>query len=1234
MTSDMLHPRPSARRFLSLGYWLARRRIAQGFDASYYRRCNPDVAGSGRNPLSHFMDYGWREGRNPASDFDSLWYLKHNPDVAAAGINPYLHYLRYGRAEGRPGRPEAVEQRGISGIAAEFDGAWYASCFPDGKAPKDPLNHYLTKGWREGFDPNSWFSTRRYLARNPDVVAAGVNPFVHYLNQGRSENRPLGTSSAGTSALYEAQAKATAPGPDYEEFDPKIAARGTKQAKVIAYYLPQFHAIAENDENWGKGFTEWRNVARALPRFKGHHQPRLPRDLGFYSLDAGETYRRQIEMAAQAGIHAFCFYHYWFNGRRVLETPVERMLADPTLDFPFVLMWANENWTRTWDGQESQVLLSQDYRPEDDEALVADFARHFADPRYMRVNGRPLLFIYRPGSIPDAGTRIAHWREMFRDTHGTDPIIAMAQGFGDSDPRAFGLDGAIEFPPHKLALGAPTINARLQMLDANFTGHVIDYDHVVSVAASEPVPDYPLIRCTVPHWDNEARRPARGFMLHGSTPAKFRGWMDQSIEFARENPFHGEPIVAVNAWNEWAEGAYLEPDVMNGAAYLNALSEAVHGCRRPDILAAGHMLLVGHDANRNGAQTLLLHLGRVLTRRFGIKVEYLLTRGGPMLDAYRAVAPVTVLPGEISRHSAVIDGFAERGFSRALTNTTAAGPLVPILKQKGFAVISLVHELPRLIETYGLAKAAQMIAGAADHVVFPAEIVRDGFTAISGPIAKTTLIRPQGLYRADLLELPRDPHALRQREGLPEDAKIVIGMGFGDLRKGIDRFCATALAMVQADDTLRFVWVGDVPPDIRDWVLADLAAAGLADRLTITGHTEDVALWLQGADLFFLTSREDPFPSVVLEAMALGLPVVGYKGCGGCDELIRSHGALVDPGDFAAALAMIARLLAAPPAAKAMAAAERRKIIAADYAFDRYAFDLVRTVSPDIPALSVVVPNYNYARYLPERLDTIFRQTLPLRDVIVLDDASTDDSLAVIEATAKRANRDIRLLPAAQNSGSPFHQWRSGMSKVTSDYVWIAEADDLAEPDLAERLVRALDDSGADLAFADMWQIDEAGRRLGDSYRAYLEGRETGAFAGDFTIAGRDFLTRHLAVKNVILNASGVVFRTSALKRALTSVGSELDTYAVAGDWRLYAEICLQGGGVAYVASALNGHRRHATSVTHALKAARHLAEIEQVQGLIAARLPLGPEIRKAQAAHLAECGRVLGVDRSQDKAA
>ena len=1220
----MLFPlrRLSPRRMAEL------RMVGRNFDRAFYLRSNPDVALSGVDPLVHFVDYGWRENRNPNPAFDLSGYCQAHPGLAAKGGNPFVHYLKQNRRSVVPKRASDATAR--AAIAAEFDGAWYASCFADGAAPTDPVGHYLTTGWREGRDPNPWFSTRHYLARNADVAAAGVNPFYHYITQGRTEGRPFGPAATKTPDVYRLHAEATQPGPDYEEFDPAVRAGRNPRAKVIAYYLPQFHATPENDAFWGTGFSEWRNVARGLPRFKGHLQPRLPRDLGYYDLSAGDTYRRQIEMAAAAGIHAFCFYYYWFNGQRVLDRPVEAMLADPTLDFPFTLMWANENWTRTWDGAESEVLLAQDYRPEDDVALIDDWARHFADPRYMRVDGRPLFFLYRPGAIPDAAARIATWRKLLARRHGLEPVMVMVQGFGDTDPRLYGLDGAIEFPPHKLAADIKPINQKLDFYDPGFAGHVIDYDAVVEAAAAEPVPDYPLIRCSVPSWDNEARRPGRGYCLHGATPAKFTGWMRQSIDFATENPFFGETIVAVNAWNEWAEGAYLEPDVHHGGAYLNALSRAVHLPALPVGAGREKLLLVGHDANRNGAQTLLLHLAERLTRQMGFEVHILLAAGGPMVAEYQSVAKTTVLGPDAA---ATIGRLKADGFRGAITNTTATGGLVPLLKDAGLRVVSLIHELPRVIDSYGLTEAARQIASGSDTVVFPATVVRDAFRTVAGEFAGEVLVRPQGLYKHDLTEAAPSRAKARAEFKLSRKSRLVIGMGYADLRKGIDRFISTAITMCARDRDLHFVWLGDADATTRDWHLPEIAAAGLTDRIRLTGHVGDVAPWLVAADLFFMTSREDPFPSVVLEALAMGLPVVGYEGTGGCDDLIRRHGALAPADEPGAAAREIRRLLSQPAAASRAEAAERQREIAENFRFDDYVWTLAALARPGLADVSVALPNYNYARYLPMRLNSIFDQTAPVREVIVLDDASPDDSLDVIRWTADAADREITLLPQTANSGSPFVQWRKGAELARGEYVWIAEADDDAGPMFLATLAAQLTETGADLAFSDSWQMGTNDERLGDSYGPYLNDIEPGAFDHGFLMEGPEFAARFLAVKNVILNVSGVLFRRSALLAALDRLGPELTGYAVAGDWRLYAEICLAGGKVVYEPGALNGHRRHQASVTHALKASRHLEEIRQMQRLIAERVKLRPEIRAKQMAHLSEAHRHITGTPQEDAA-
>ena len=383
--------------------------------------------------------------------------------------------------------------------------------------------------------------------------------------------------------LLQDHAKFTAAGPGFEELDESIlhGARTSLRAPdplLIAFYLPQYHPIPENDRFWGKGFTEWRQTPRGLPRYPGHYQPRIPRDLGFYDLMELDALRQQVALAKAAGVGAFACYYYWFNGKRVLERPLDRLIASD-LEMPFLIIWANENWTRTWDGADASVLLHQDYRQEDEVALVDDLARHFADSRYVRLQGRPLFIIYNPANIPDPKTTIWRWRELIRSRHGVEPLMFMAQTFGVRDPEPFGLDGAIEFPPHKLSdslPGRPTPDA----YSPDFTGRVIDYDEFCKASLDEVEQAFALIKTATPSWDNDSRRPNRGLSLEGASPRKYQNWLQALLEKAIAKPVYGRPIVAVNAWNEWAEGAYLEPDVHFGAAYLNATARAMVAAQR------------------------------------------------------------------------------------------------------------------------------------------------------------------------------------------------------------------------------------------------------------------------------------------------------------------------------------------------------------------------------------------------------------------------------------------------------------------------------------------------------------------------------------------------------------------------------------------------------------------------------------------------------------------------------
>ena len=244
--------------------------------------------------------------------------------------------------------------------------------------------------------------------------------------------------------------------------------------RYIAYYLPQFHEIPENNEWWGAAFTEWTNVTKALPKYLGHYQPRLPGDLGFYDLSNPDHVRRQVSLAKRGGVYGFCIHNYWFSGRRLLETPLKIIKDNKDIDIPFCLNWANESWSRRWDGSENVVLIKQNYVPGEDINYAEYISEFFTDERYIKINGRPLLMLYRPGHLPDARATVDRWREFFLARGLPNPYIVMPQAFGDDDPRVFGMDAAAGFPPHKeFGFVGRNLRRELRLLDQTFRGGVV-----------------------------------------------------------------------------------------------------------------------------------------------------------------------------------------------------------------------------------------------------------------------------------------------------------------------------------------------------------------------------------------------------------------------------------------------------------------------------------------------------------------------------------------------------------------------------------------------------------------------------------------------------------------------------------------------------------------------------------------------------------------------------------------
>lgn len=400
------------------------------------------------------------------------------------------------------------------------------------------------------------------------------------------DTRPVAAAIAAGSDLYRdqyAEYVNVANGgrdPDFAPMRvaPASVAKGDPQ--VIAFYLPQFHPFPENDAWWGRGFTEWTNVSKAVPQFKGHYQPRLPGELGFYDLRLKDIMARQIELAKHFGVSGFCFHYYWFNGKRLLERPIENLLAEKgrEYDFPFCLCWANENWTRRWDGAEHDVLMQQSHTPDDHANVFADLLRYMKDPRYIRVDGKPVVLVYRPAIIPEVMQMVEIWRAAAKEAGLPGIYLVATTAFGFSDPAGVGFDALCQFPPHAVAVGG--LNGEVDFLNPQFQGNIYDYRETVDAYCEilNGIAEAPHRNAFFPgvmtSWDNEARKPGRGHIFHGATPAIFNEWVSKTLAWSSKYNSPSEQIVFVNAWNEWAEGTYLEPDRRYGYAYLNAVSTA------------------------------------------------------------------------------------------------------------------------------------------------------------------------------------------------------------------------------------------------------------------------------------------------------------------------------------------------------------------------------------------------------------------------------------------------------------------------------------------------------------------------------------------------------------------------------------------------------------------------------------------------------------------------------------
>lgn len=533
------------------------------FDEKYYCLQYPDVKQAQVDPLWHFVSVGWKEGRHPSEKFNITQYISSYPEKQLANINPLVYYIKTSTQEDREKYlqsnsfdhqqahvfyfiPYSLIMRKIKTLKLRLNNAGkYIEVYGLQEYLKKTINRIFSSKKHPFFDPK-----QGKLTTNNNKLFAEV--YDDLLNVARSQNSD-----------------------DFVEINEKKPRLHTQSVRIIPFYLPQFHPIPENDLWWGRGFTEWRNVSKAIPQFVGHYQPHLPGELGFYDLRVPEIMKRQIELAKDYGIYGFCFYYYWFNGKRLLDLPLKQFLSNDDIDFPFCLCWANENWTRRWDGQENDVLIFQDHTAESDLAFIRDLEPILRHKNYIKYDGRPVLLVYRPQIMPDPKKTILQWKRYCQEREVGDLFLIGAQTFGLNEPNEIGFDAMVEFPPHNIVIPEIQSQVETRMLNPNFRGKVFDYREASRFMEKMAPNKFKLFKTVMTSWDNTPRKPENGHVFINSNPEIYKSWLSKAIRFTQTNNPPGEGLVFINAWNEWAEGAHLEPDRKYGYAYLQATYEAL-----------------------------------------------------------------------------------------------------------------------------------------------------------------------------------------------------------------------------------------------------------------------------------------------------------------------------------------------------------------------------------------------------------------------------------------------------------------------------------------------------------------------------------------------------------------------------------------------------------------------------------------------------------------------------------
>lgn len=599
------------------------------------------------------------------------------------------------------------------------------------------------------------------------------------------------------------------------------------------------------------------------------------------------------------------------------------------------------------------------------------------------------------------------------------------------------------------------------------------------------------------------------------------------------------------------------------------------------------LLFISHDAQNAGVPLLSLNIIKVLKEQFNREVVLILLKGGPLESSFAKYSDVINLNQSslsylenIREVEEILNRVKSRGIDICYANSVVSNILCEKLNEKGIKIVSIVHELPTSIKTYNFVEASKNIMEFSDYVIFPNNFVKNQFIREFPVENERISVLPQGLFNKTIdINRAKSKEILTNELKIPNNSRIILGGGYGDLRKGIDIFYKLAFYMLNnLKEDFHFVWLGHRDPILEKWLIHDAEVLGVNNRIHLIDFKNHPGYIYQAADVFVLTSREDPLPSMVLEAIDNHTPVIAFDKSGGIPEIINEIGIKPIPYlDINSMASSIVKLLNNEVVYNNVVKSGKN-IIETNYNFTTYVRNLLRFSDGDFDVqnkykVSVIIPNYNYEKFIEQRLYSIINQTVKPYEILFLDDVSKDTSVQLAESILKNSGINYRIIKNQINNGC-FKQWDKGITQVTGDIIWIAEADDVSEMTFLEELLPSFDDQEVNLSYCQSQIIDENSNKVDFSYVDYTNDLSITKWKESYCISGKDEVVQGLGIKNTIPNASGVLMRKNSLKE----ISNLLTSYSICGDWFTYLYL-LKEGKVAFNKNILNYHRRHSNSI-------------------------------------------------------